>query len=440
MSAEAAPATVAAPVVPYREAVRAWIRVAAHSFGGPAGQIAVLHRVVVDEHRWLSEERFLHALSYCMLLPGPEAQQLATYVGWLMHGLRGGLVAGSLFILPGFVSILLLSVVYVEFRDIGLVTALFYGIKPAVAAIVAEAVMRLRSRALKDGFATGIAAAAFVAIFFLDVPYPCIIAGAAALGYLRYRRRDAPAGTDTVSIPAPPFSRLARTVAVWLAVWWLPVLLVLAVAGPASVYVREAAFFSKVAVVTFGGAYAVLAYVAQQAVAVFHWLTPREMLDGLGLAETTPGPLIMVVQFVGFLGAHGTHAAAPPLASGIAGSIVTTWVTFAPCFLFIFAGAPYVEWLRGRPGLSAALGGVTAAVVGVVLNLAVWFALHVVFGTVTRISFGFVHLWTPDARTIDVAAATILIGALVAVLRYRVGMFTVLGGGALLGLLYQVVL
>jgi chromate transporter len=435
-----AAAATAAPAVPFRTAVRAWTEVAAHSFGGPAGQIAVLHRVVVDEHGWLSEERFLHALSYCMLLPGPEAQQLATYVGWLLHGVRGGLVAGSLFILPGFVTILALSVAYVEFRQLGVVTALFFGVKPAVAAIVAEAVMRLRSRALKGRFAAGVAVAAFVAIFFLDVPFPLIVGGAAALGYLRHRLGGAPIVAVTPSTPAPPLSRLARTVTTWLAVWWLPVLLLLAIAGPTSVFVREAAFFSKAAVVTFGGAYAVLAYVAQQAVGVFHWLAPREMLDGLGLAETTPGPLIMVVQFVGFLGAHGTSGASHPVVAGIAGSIVATWVTFAPCFLFIFAGAPYVEWLRGRQGLSAALGGVMAAVVGVVLNLAVWFALHVVFATVSRAPLGPAYLWIPDVHSLDVAAATIMIGALVAVLRYRAGMFMVLGGGALLGLLYRAVL
>jgi chromate transporter len=429
------------PAVPFRSALRAWVKVAAYSFGGPAGQIAVLHRVVVDERKWLTEDRFIHALSYCMLLPGPEAQQLATYVGWLLHGVRGGLAAGLLFILPGFVSILLLSIAYVAYREMGLVAAVFFGLKPAVAAIVAEAVVRLKRRALKGSLSTWIAAAAFVAIFFFDVPFPLIVIGAAIAGLAgdRFGPRHA-AAEPTARVAVPRVGPLIRTVLTWLAIWLAPVAALLLIFGRDHVFVREAAFFSKVALVTFGGAYAVLAYVAQQAVDVFGWLTAGQMLDGLGLAETTPGPLIMVVQFVGFLGAAGSPGTMDPLVAGVVGSVVTTWVTFAPCFLFIFAGAPYVEWLRGHRALTAALGGVMAAVVGVVLNLAVWFALHVVFAEVASTRVGPARLWIPELSSIDVAAALIAAGALVAVLRYRFGMFAVLGAGAAVGVLYKLVL
>jgi chromate transporter len=295
------------PAVPFRSALRAWVKVAAYSFGGPAGQIAVLHRVVVDERKWLTEDRFIHALSYCMLLPGPEAQQLATYVGWLLHGVRGGLAAGLLFILPGFVSILLLSIAYVAYRELGLVAAVFYGLKPAVAAIVAEAVVRLRRRALKGTLSVWIAAVAFIAIFVFDVPFPLIVIGAAAVGLAGDRLGPPSAAAEpVVAATVPPVGPLLRTVATWLVIWLAPVAALVLLLGGDHVFVREAGFFSKVALVTFGGAYAVLAYVAQQAVEVYGWLTAGEMLDGLGLAETTPGPLIMVVQFVGFLGAAGS--------------------------------------------------------------------------------------------------------------------------------------
>lgn len=418
--------------VPFREATRAWARVAAHSFGGPAGQIAVIHRVVVDEKKWLDEEQFLHALGYCMLLPGPEAQQLATYVGWLLHGTRGGLVAGLLFILPGFLSILALSILYATFGHLGLVAAVFFGLKPAVLAIVLEALARLKSRALPTSASKWIAAAAFVAIFVFRVPFPWIILAAGLLGYLLHRLPTTAEPTVESRGTVPSFGRLARTVGVWLLIWLAPVAGLLAALGPEHVLVREAAFFSKTAVVTFGGAYAVLAYLAQQAVEVFGWLTPGEMLDGLGLAETTPGPLIMVVQFVGYLAAS-REMGIDPILGGIAGSVVTTWVTFAPCFLFIFAGAPYVEWLRGHRALSAAMSGIMAAVAGVVLNLAVWFALHVVFGTVGTREVGPARFWVPELATLNVAALLIAIAAAIAVFRYRVGMVAVLGGGAVLG-------
>jgi chromate transporter len=365
---EAPPAGVAP-----REAFRVWVRVALQSFGGPAGQIAVIHRIVVDEKKWLTESRFLHALSYCMLLPGPEAQQLATYVGWLLHGVRGGLIAGSLFVLPGFLSILALSVLYAGYRDVGLVAGLFFGLKPAVLAVVVEAVLRLRRRALTGRADLALAAGAFVAIFALGVPFPLIVLGAALLGVVARRGPRVTAAPDGNRPPLlrPSLLAAGRTAFVWLAIWWVPVVVLRATLGPRHVFVEEGLFFSKAAVVTFGGAYAVLSYVAQQAVEVYQWLGPGEMLDGLGMAETTPGPLIQVVQFVGYLGAYRHPGTLDPIAARAVGSVITTWVTFAPCFLFIFVGAPFVEYLREHRALNAALRGIMAAVVGVVLNLAV---------------------------------------------------------------------
>jgi chromate transporter len=423
--------------VPFGEAVRAWARIALHSFGGPAGQIAVIHRVVVEEKGWLDEPRFLHALSYCMLLPGPEAQQLVTYTGWLLHGVRGGLVAGLLFVLPGFLSILALSVLYVLYQQSTLTTALFFGLKPAVVAIVVEALVRLGRRSLTRPWDSAIASGAFLAIFFLGVPFPLIVAGAAVLGLLRGSSfSTAAAGAISIDrMERPRLRRLLTTSGIWLVVWAVPFVLVPLIPGAGPVLMQEATFFSKAALVTFGGAYAVLAYLAQQAVHVYHWLGPKEMLDGLGLAEATPGPLIMVVQFVGFLGAYRAPGGLQPLVAGVLGSLVTVWVTFTPCFLFIFAGAPYVEWLRARRGVQAALRGIMAAVVGVVLNLALWFALNVGFGRVTRTAVGPLQLWLPDFSSVNWAAVGIVVLALVAVFRFRAGMFAVLLGGAALGLL-----
>jgi chromate transporter len=424
------------PPVSFAAALRAWAYIAAHSFGGPAGQIAVIHRVVVDEKRWLDERQFLHALSYCMLLPGPEAQQLVTYTGWLLHGAGGGLAAGLLFVLPGFVTILSLSVVYAMYQDTGVVAAVFFGIKPAVVAIVAEAVVRLGRRALADAWHLAIAAAAFVAIFFVGVPFPMIVGTAAVAGSLRgwMGANDHPLEDAAERGARPPLRHLVVTCLIWLAVWSVPFVVLLL--WPVSPVLRqEAEFFSKVALVTFGGAYSVLSYVSQQAVAVHQWVTPEEMLDGLGLAETTPGPLIMVVQFVAFLGAWRSPGALDPLTAAIAGSVVTVWVTFAPCFLFIFAGAPYIEWLRGRRVVQAPLDGVMAAVVGVILNLAVWFALHVAFGTVTREQYGFLQLWTVDWSSVNWWAIGIALLSSVAVFRLRWPTPAVLLGGAAIGLL-----
>ena len=346
--------------VEFRDAFRVWLRVACLSFGGPAGQIAVMHRILVEEKCWISDERFLHALNYCMLLPGPEAQQLATYIGWLMHRTRGGLLAGGLFILPGVVAIMALSCVYALFGKVGFVSALFFGLKAAVLAIVVEAVIRVGKRALRNLVLQGLSVAAFVAIFAFALPFPLIILSAGAISFLGARAGSAVfvggghkgkgslagstlLGEETPDHARPSLATFARTVAIWLPLWLAPVVVLLVSAGADNVFSHIAVFFSKMALVTFGGAYAVLAYVAQQAVEHYHWLQPREMLDGLGMAETTPGPLIMVLQFVGFMAAFRAPGSLPPLLAGALGGLLATWVTFVPCFLWIFAGAPFIE-------------------------------------------------------------------------------------------------
>jgi len=389
-----------------------------------------------------------------MLLPGPEAQQLATYIGWLLHRTAGGLMAGLLFVLPGFVSILALSILYANYRELTLVAGVFYGLKPAVVAVVVEAVLRIGKRALKNHVMVLIAALAFVAIFFFAVPFPLIVLAAAAVGFaggklwpetfVVIKERVAKDGeaiqehaiSDEMAAVRPSLGHALRTLAIWLTLWLGPVAALWKFAGPDSVYTQQALFFSKTAMVTFGGAYSVLAYIAQQCVEVYHWLAPGEMLDGLGMAETTPGPLIQVVQFVGFLGAFRNPGPLSPLAAGIAGSIVTTWVTYAPCFLWIFLGAPYIEHLRGRKSLNAALSTVTAAVVGVILNLSIWFALHTLFGRVDEQQVGPLRLLVPDWSTVDFAAVAITVAAMVAMFRYHVGMIPTLASSALAGLLY----
>ena len=438
--------------VSLREAFWVWVRVAAYSFGGPAGQIAVMHRLVVDERRWVSESRFLHALNYTMLLPGPEAQQLATYLGWLLHRHVGGLMAGSLFVLPGFVSILALSILYAEFQQVAFVQALFYGLKPAVLAIVVEAVLRIGRRALANRIMLTIAALAFVGIFFFNLPFPLIVFGAGLFGYLggrlaldrfdviRQRRvaEEADAGyviTAAVARAQRPSARRALTIlAVGLLCWFGPLLLVVPLLGSDHVLVAEWRFFSQSAVVTFGGAYAVLAYIAQQAVDVFGWLQPGEMLDGLGMAETTPGPLVQVVQFVGFMGAYRNPGGFSPLTAGVLGSLVTTWVTFVPCFIWIFLGAPYIEYWRSNKALTTALSGITAAVVGVILNLAIWFGIQTLFGTVQEVNYGPLRLFVPDPASLDLAALLIAAGAFIALLRLHWRMPLTLGLSALLGM------
>ena len=432
------------PPVPLSEAVRVWARIAALSFGGPAGQIAVMHRILVEEKRWIGEARFLHALNFCMLLPGPEAQQLATYIGWLLHRTRGGLIAGGLFVLPGFLAIMVLSWLYAAFGSVGAVEALFFGLKAAVIAIVLEAVRRIGRRALRDNFMRAVALAAFAAIAFLAAPFPIIVLSAAAIGYAgaRFGVRAFPAagggeghGSAARGVPdratalgeeipdhaRPRLGRSLRVAAIFLALWLGPVFALAALFGPDDVFTRIAIFFSQMAVVTFGGAYAVLAYVAQQAVETYGWLEPGEMLDGLGMAETTPGPLIMVTQFVGFMGAFREATGLHPMVAGTLGGLLTTWVTFVPCFLWIFLGAPFVERLRGNRALAAALATVTAAVVGVILNLGLWFALHTLFGEVRAVRTGLLDFDLPVLGSLDVAAAVLTAAALIATFGLKVG-------------------
>jgi chromate transporter len=439
--------------IPLSEATRVWARIAALSFGGPAGQIAVMHRILVEEKRWIGEERFLHALNYCMLLLGPEAQQLAIYIGWLLHRTKGGLIAGALFVLPGFLAILGLSYVYVLLGHVPLIEGLFFGLKAAVLAVVAQAVVRVGSRALKNGVLRGVAVAAFIAIFFLGAPFPLIVFAAGIGGYLAGRAglpqfrvggghgpasgdlihdRDTVLGEELPDHARPNLRWSLRISGVLLFLWLAPVAALFLALGPHNVFTQIAGFFSQMAVVTFGGAYAVLAYVAQEAVDGFGWLRPGEMLDGLGMAETTPGPLIMVTQFVGFLAAFREAGALNPLVAATLGAILTTWVTFVPCFLWIFGGAPFIERLRGNPALSAALTAITAAVVGVILNLAIWFAIHSLFGEVRAI--GGVDLPVPSS--VNVPALMLSIAAMVAVFRFRVGMLPVLLVSALAGAAY----
>ncbi|HEV2080216.1 MAG TPA: chromate efflux transporter [Allosphingosinicella sp.] len=438
--------------ISFSEAARVWARIALLSFGGPAGQIAVMHRILVEEKRWVGEERFLHALNFCMLLPGPEAQQLATYIGWLLHRVKGGLVAGTLFILPGLLAIMALSWLYVLYGSAGPVAALFFGLKAAVLAIVFQAVIRIGSRALGNVARLAVAAAAFVSIFLFGLPFPLIVLGAALIGFAAVKAGSrafvggghgalgpgVPDAESALGSELPPHARpgraaLARVAVTLLVLWLAPVAVLLAAGG--GVFADIALFFSKMAVVTFGGAYAVLAYVAQAGVETYGWLAPEEMLDGLGLAETTPGPLIMVTQFVGFLGAYRDPGGLSPLLAATLGGLLTTWVTFVPCFLWIFVAAPFVERLRENRALSASLTAITAAVVGVILNLALWFALHYLFGEVDAVRAGPLSLEVPRWATIDVRAALLSAAALIAILRFKLGMLTVIAACAAAGIL-----
>lgn len=430
--------------VSFSQATRVWARIALLSFGGPAGQIALMHRVLIDEKRWIGEERFLHALNFCMLLPGPEAQQLAIYIGWLLHRVKGGLVAGALFVLPGAVAIMALSWLYVLYAGAAPIAALFFGLKAAVVAIVFQAVARIGGRALRSNAQRALAAAAFLALFVFGAPFPLVVIGAGLIGYAAGRSGSAafrpgghgdgdvglPDAESALGVEPPAHAQGHRTLAVaagLLVLWLLPLALL-----PAGVFADLARFFSQMAVVTFGGAYAVLAYVAQAAVEQHGWLRADEMLDGLGLAETTPGPLIMVTQFVGFLGAYRHPGRLDPLLAATLGGLLTTWVTFLPCFVWIFAGAPYIERLRANAALAAALSAITAAVVGVVLNLAVWFVLHYWFGRLTPGSFA---LQVPDFASLDLRAILLSAVALIAAFRLKAGVLPLLGGCALAGLL-----
>jgi chromate transporter len=422
----------------FGEAFRFWLKLGFISFGGPSGQIAIMHAELVEKKKWVGNEQFLHALNFCMLLPGPEAQQLAIYIGWLLHKTRGGVIAGALFVLPSVFILWALSYVYVAFGHLAWIAAIFYGLKPAVLAIVAATVIRIGRRALGSALMWGIAAAAFIAIYFFHTPFPLIIISAAVLGFMgeRFSARFIPAveGTnaETISehegglgIPTRlTFGRGLRIGVTSILLWWSPIVLAGIWLGTHHAIFREGLFFSKAAMVTFGGAYAVLPYVSQQAVENYHWLGPGQMLDGLGLAETTPGPLIMVLQFVGFLGAWNQPGDLPPLLAATLGALITTWATFVPCFLWILLGAPYLERLRGIKSLSSALATVTAAVVGVILNLALWFGLHVIF---------------PRSGNVDWFAVVVCATAFIGMLRWKWDIVSVVLGGGLLGLIYTLV-
>lgn len=440
---------------------------AANSFGGPAGQIAVMHDEIVVNRRWVGERRFLHALNYCMLLPGPEAQQLATYLGWLLRGPVGGLFAGTLFILPGFVSIMALSILFAVYGDVDWVAGLFFGISAAVIAVVANAVLRIGRRVIKNTPMLLIALAAFLGIFVFELPFPLIVAVAAAVGAIGGRRRPdvfnliqghgesgREGGAEAVEsdegrpplvadqdikLGRPSWRRALGVLAVGLALWFGPILILAAAAGRSSVFVDVAWFFSTAAVLTFGGAYSVLAYIAQESVNTFGWLNPGEMISGLGMAETTPGPLIQVVQFVGFMGPYRNPGALGALEAGVAGAVIATWVTFVPSFLWIFLGAPFIEYLRGNPALTSALSTITAAVVGVVLNLAIWFALFTLFDAVhEHRRFGML-LYRPELGSISWAGVAIALAAGVAIFRFKVPTLRVVTAAATAGIVYQLV-
>ena len=424
----------------FAEAFRFWLKLGFISFGGPAGQIAIMQTELVERRRWISQARFLHALNYCMLLPGPEAQQLAIYIGWLLHRTAGGIVAGALFVIPSIFVLWALSYVYAAYGSVPWIAAIFYGLKPVVVAIVIAAVIRIGRKALRNEVLWTIAAAAFAAIFFGGVSFPLIIVGAGVIGFVG--GKFWPAKFDVVSAPnksanpdsprsviddeqeapehtRPSLRRAALVTSIWLLVWGAPVVLAVLFLGKDHTVFKEGIFFSKAAVVTFGGAYAVLPYVAQRAVDHFHWLKPGQMMDGLGLAETTPGPLIMVLQFVGFMGGWSQPGRLNPVVAATLGALVTTWVTFTPCFLWVFLGGPHIEQLRGNRRIGMTLSAVTAAVVGVILNLAVWFALHVIF----------------PKEGIDWFAIVLGLAALIAMVRWKLGVIPVVLAGGLIGLL-----
>lgn len=443
--------------ISFGEALRVWTQVAALSFGGPAGQIAVMHRIIVEEKRWIGETRFLHALNYCTLLPGPEAQQLAIYIGWLLHKTKGGLVAGTLFVLPGAIAIMALSWIYAIFGNVGSVQALFFGLKAAVLAIVLEAVLRIGRRSLKNNVMISLAVVAFLALTLFQAPFPLVVLAAGLIGYFGGRAGwsaflaggghgkvggkqvadiDSALGEGIPAHAKPPLSWSLKVAAVGFLVWFVPIIALLAILGQGNVFTQISIFFSKMAMVTFGGAYSVLSYVAQQAVEHYGWLKPGEMLDGLGMAETTPGPLIMVTQFVGFMGAYRAPGSLNPLLAGTLGGLLTTWVTFVPCFLWILLGAPFMETMRNNKALSAALGAITAAVVGVILNLSIWFALHVLFGEVHQVRAYGMELDVPVLSTVNIASLLLTLAAMIAVFRFKAGMIKVIAACSVAGLLY----
>jgi chromate transporter len=450
VTSDRSPVVAVAPT--FAEAARFWIWLGFVNFGGPAGQISLMHQELVERRRWIDEGRFLHALSFCMLLPGPEAMQLATYVGWLFHRIRGGLVAGIAFVLPSFFVLLALSWVYVTHGELDWVAGAFAGIAAAVVAIVAAAMLRLGRTAIANGVMLGVAIASFVSIFVLDIPFPFVVGVALLVGYVGggirpelfevgvgrevEERAAAPAGAAAEG-PAPTVARTVVVLAVGLLVWLGPIVAVAAWRGDAGTVAEMGWFFSKAALVTFGGAYAVLAYVDQAATGVFGWLRPGQMAVGLGLAESTPGPLIMVLEFVGFVGAYQHPGGLPPLVAGMLGAVVTVWATFAPCFLWIFLGAPYVERIRGRRRLAAALQTVTAAVVGVIANLAVTFGVVTLFATVRSADVLGGEIPVPEWSSLDAFAVAVAVAAFVAIWRFRWHVVPVIVASAVAGLLVK---
>jgi len=410
-----------------REAFLVWLKIGVLSFGGPAAQIALMHRMLVSEKRWLSEKQYLNALSFCMLLPGPEAMQLATYAGWRLHGLAGGLIAGLLFIIPGAIVIAILAVIYALYGDVAIVSMLFIGIKAAVIVIVLEALFRVANKSLSTFTHWIIALLAFVSIFFLDLSYPLIVLAAAIFGFFRE------SGNSTIPRSVAPTQAMlkgtVRTILIWMMIWAFPVVLV-ALISDHTILLQISLFFSRLAVVTFGGAYAVLAYLGQAVVTDYGWLSAGEMMDGLGLAETTPGPLILVTEFVGFIAGFREGG----IGLGLMAAMLTLWVTFVPCFLWIFAGAPYIEWISEQPRLKGALSAITAAVVGVILNLSVWFALHVLFSDVGRVVYGPVNLWIPEISSLNWTAGLLTILCAIAAFKLHWSIVKILIASSALGL------
>lgn len=428
----------------FREMLRVFARIGILSFGGPAGQIALMHRELVDERQWVSEDQYLHALNFCHLLPGPEAQQLATWIGWKLHGLRGGLAAGLLFVLPGALVILALTILYAFAARLNWFAALFLGIKSAVLAIVVQPLLRVAGRALNTGFKKALSVVAFLALFLFDAPFPLVVLGAGALGMavaaLRPDWLAIKAGLAPAPSSARPWRQTLLTLVAWGAIWAAPMLLVLVTLGRGHVLWQVGSFFSQLAVVTFGGAYAVLAYMAQQSVQHFGWLNAGEMADGLGLAETTPGPLIMVTQFVGYLAAFRSPEPFSPLIAGLLGAALTTWVTFAPCFLWIFTFAPWIERMENSPRLKGGLAALTAAVVGVIANLSAWFFIHVLFARVAVLTAGPLRITSPDFATFDWRAGLLAVISALLLFRLKWNIIRVLAvaaaGGLLLGLAF----
>ncbi|MEC7276537.1 MAG: chromate efflux transporter [Bdellovibrionota bacterium] len=421
-----------------KELFKVWGYVAAHSFGGPAGQIAVIHKLVVEERKIISEERFLHALNFCMLLPGPEAQQLATYMGFLMSKWKGGIIAGGLFILPGFLSILTLSYLYVLYNDLSLVQGLFYGIKPAIIAVVLSALYRISKKSLKNSFYWILATLAFVALFFFNLSFPLVVIGSAVLGVLYGKFVIHPELQEINDLQKPALKETISTLLIWLSVWFFPILLTCLLLGSDSTMHILNIFFSKMSLVTFGGAYAALSYVAQQAVEVYGWLEGTEMLDGLALAEATPGPLIQVVQYVGFMGAYRFPQEMNPLFSALLGSFLTTWMTFAPCFLFIFSFAPYIEFIRGQIVFTDALSAITASIVGVIFNLSLWFVLKALFLQSKDLKYGILDFNYPILSSLDWYAAGICLIAIFMQFNLKAGLFSILGVSTTLGIIIKV--